>query len=455
MFFMNRKHKVEKKCALIDDHGNFLSYKQLCERVDLFAQKISSDDVVLLEMSNTIEAVIIYLACLYKRAPVIIVSKGITEKEVEKYQKRFKITWCFLCSGCMHINSITKKSNSSVALLLPTSGTTQISKLVKISRDNLLDNTKNIVKSLKISDNDVAITSLPLSYTYGLSVLNTHLYAHATVLLTEKSVIQKSFWKFAKEHRATSFAGVPYTYELLTKYGYLLGDFCKTITNFTQAGGCLSYVIKSQWIDFCDKNKKSFTVMYGQTEATARMTVMPWKDLLEAYLSLEKENKSEDEYKSSLVNSVGKPIAGGKIKVDKQGQIIYYGKNVSMGYCKSYDDLTREDENKGILHTGDYGHIDERGYVYIEGRKSDFVKICGKRICLESVKQVIQNRYEIEVLVKCDNNRIVIISESGVNREAIDCMKKELFRYLSIPPNSVLYKSVDKFIRTESGKIKK
>ena len=127
-------------------------------------------------------------------------------------------------------------------------------------------------------------------------MLNTLLLRHGTVLLTGKSVVQKSFFEFANVNGATSFAGVPYTYELLEKSGHLQKD--NSIQKYTQAGGRLSLNLRDKFAKYCKENDKTFTIMYGQTEATARMTVLPWQEI---------ERKR---------GSAGKVICGGKLWID-------------------------------------------------------------------------------------------------------------------------------------------
>ena len=326
-----------------------------------------------------------------------------------------------------------------MAILLPTSGTTNVSKLVRISKTNLHNNTLNICEALKIKGSDVAITSLPLSYTYGLSVLNTHLYMRATILLTDKSILQRSFWDFSEKYKATSFAGVPYTYELLEKRGYL--EKSSSIMCYTQSGGKLSAMLQEKFTRYCAENGKKFICMYGQTEATARISYLPMQ------FGLQK------------IGSVGIAIPEGEIEIYKQqeidgvGEIIYYGENVSMGYCNCVGDLTLGNTNNNVLHTGDIGYLDEDGFLYITGRKSDYVKLYGKRFCLMDISEMILEMYDIYVFCEFEQEQIVITYER-VAEKLINEVKNGLPKQLHLSADDFIYNMVEQFDRTPNGKIR-
>ena len=237
--------------------------------------------------------------------------------------------------------NINYKINKNLALMLSTSGSTGSVKFVRLSYKNIIDNTKNIVKYLNIKKNHRTITTMPPYYTYGLSIINTHLYAGASIFVTSSRVIEKSFWRYFNEKKITSFGGVPYFYEIIKKLNFNKMCF-PNLKYFTQAGGPLNKDLTKYFLNYAQKTKTNFVIMYGQVEATSRMTYLPYK------ISKRK------------IGSIGIPIPGGKIflqnaksKNANKGEIVYYGKNVSMGYSENYKDLKRDDENKGILKTGD------------------------------------------------------------------------------------------------------
>ena len=239
----------------------------------------------------------------------------------------------------------------NLALLLTTSGSTGSPKLVRQSYDNIQSNAQSIAQYLELNETERPITTLPMNYTYGLSIINSHLFVGATILLTEYTLMEREFWDFFKQEKATSFGGVPYTYEILKKLRFFKMDL-PYLRTMTQAGGKLSPELHREFAKYAQENGKHFVVMYGQTEATARMGYLPWKKAIEKY------------------GSMGIAIPGGKlwlkdiqgnkiIQPDIIGELVYEGKNVTLGYAICKEDLKKEDERYGLLETGDMAKMDE------------------------------------------------------------------------------------------------
>ncbi len=448
--------------SLVTDCGERITYTSLHSIVRDVGDYLHGERLALLVMKNDLGSVVFYLACLQMHVVPIILEGSISGSQLQLYIEQYEPEYIFIPGESettfsvvreRHYEILTevfghvllervyrmeRKIHADLAILMPTSGTVYISKLVRISNTNLYDNAKNICEGLAIDKEDVAITSLPLSYCYGLSVLNTHLLKHATILLTDKSVLQKGFWDFANSCKATSLAGVPYTYELLNQRQHMSRD--SSIKVYTQAGGRLSTKIKKEFIDHCAKLGKKFYVMYGMTEATARISILPV------------------EYARSNIESVGFPIKGGQITIekekdsDKEGEIVYAGKNVCMGYCVDQEDLSLGDINHGILHTGDYGYLDKDGLLHITGRKGDFIKLYGRRLCLNSISRLVEKLCGTEVICKYVNGKICIIYERGSHKDMQTIMEK-LHIHLHIKREDLMYRMIDRFPRTYNGKI--
>lgn len=284
---------------------------------------------------------------------------------------------------CLHTDIV--KMNDDLDLLLTTSGSTGDPKLVRLSRNNLRSNAESIAKYLEITQEERPVTSLPMYYSFGLSVINSHLMKGATILLTDKSVMQKEFWTFVKEQKASSFSGVPYTYEMLKRLRVFRMDlpYLKTMT---QAGGKLNPDLVREYVEHAKQAGRKFIVMYGQTEATARMSYLPFEFAEEKYAS------------------IGMAIPGGEFKLvdsddaeilapNVDGELVYCGANVSLGYAVCLEDLTKGDVNHGILHTGDIARRDEDGFYYIVGRKKRFLKIFGNRVNLDETERMIKDAF--------------------------------------------------------------
>lgn len=458
----------EKKTtpAIIADTGESLTYQKLKEEIRHMAAGMRKGVVAVIWMDQEMAAVLYYLACLYGGVIPLLLHIQMPSRTVKEYVTAYQAeylvvpqkygdldwfskedvrcreigenrTYCILERRGSGVHKIMP--HPELGILLTTSGTSGIAKTVRISRRNLFSNAENICKYLGIHEKDRGVTSLPLSYTYGLSVLNTHLYRRATVLLTKRSVLQKEFWDFVQEERGTSLAGVPYTYELLKRRGFLNQDY-PSLRVLTQSGGKLSLKLQKQFGEYADAHHIRMFLMYGQTEATARISYLPPEQI---------RNKQ---------GSVGIPIPGGKLYVRQrpeleagEGEIIYSGKNVSFGYAECREDLQRGDENKGVLNTGDIGYLDSDGYLYLTGRISRFAKICGKRINLQGLQDQIQQHWNINVSCREENERLFVTFEEK-GKEMAEEVRRWLLSELRLGREQIGVENVRELPKSYAGK---
>ena len=273
--------------------------------------------------------------------------------------------------------------HKGLGMLFTTSGSTGSPKLVRLSLENLRENGQSINEYLSIGPAERPITTLPMHYSYGFSIINSHLLAGATLLLTTKTLVEKDFWDFFRTEKATSFGGVPYTFEMLKRLRFSRMEF-PALKTISQAGGKLSVDLSREFAEYAAKRDIRFFVMYGQTEASPRMSYLP------------------PEYALSKCGSMGDAIPGGEFylvdengtiidKNCKEGELVYRGKNVTMGYAICREDLAKGDERGGVLFTGDMALRDEDGFYYITGRKKRFIKLFGNRVNLDEAEQLIKN----------------------------------------------------------------
>lgn len=343
-----------------------------------------------------------------------------------------------------------------LALLLTTSGSTGSPKFVRQSYANIFANAKSIVEYLKLDETERPITTLPMNYTYGLSIINSHLLVGATILITDKSLMQKEFWSFFKENQATSFGGVPYTYEMLYKLRFMRMDL-PSLRTMTQAGGKITTELHAKFAEYAQETGKKFVVMYGQCEATARMGYLP------ADMAVEK------------CGSMGIAIPGGKftlmdangnevVEPHVTGELVYEGANVTMGYAECGDDLIKGDERDGRLATGDMAQMDEDGYYFIVGRKKRFLKIYGNRVNLDELDRLIKGEFDgIECATTgVDDHLYIFVTEESRAPEIKDFVVEKTklnptaFKTVvieEIPKNDagkVLYQFLNHFISNET-----
>jgi acyl-coenzyme A synthetase/AMP-(fatty) acid ligase len=335
----------------------------------------------------------------------------------------------------------TVKLYDDLALLLTTSGSTGSPKLVRLSYSNILSNAQAIAEYLNINSGERPITSLPMFYTYGLSVINSHLIKGATILLTEKPVIQKEFWNFAKTQNATSIAGVPYTYEMLKRLHIFKMDIPELKT-MTQAGGKLNAEVAKWYIEQAKDTGRKFIVMYGQTEATARMSYLPFDKTLDKYGSI---GIAIPGGKFSLCDENGKEI----IEADRDGELVYSGPNVSLGYAECKEDLAKGDENHGVLYTGDIARRDTDGFYYITGRIKRFVKIFGNRVNLDAIEQMVKTVTTFCACVGIDDMISVFVTENNLETS----IKTLLSTKTGFPNTVFAVRYINEIPQNTSGKI--
>jgi len=324
--------------------------------------------------------------------------------------------------------------------LLTTSGSTGSPKLVRLSLENIESNATSIAEYLSISSDDRPVTVLPMNYSFGLSIINSHLIKGATMLLTGRSLMEKEFWTFLKKEKATTMSGVPYTYEILKRLRFFRMDL-PSLTTMTQAGGKLHIELNREFTEYCHANNKRFFVMYGQTEATARMSYL------------------QHEYGLTKLGSIGFAIPGGEFElIDENGvvvhesntvgELVYRGKNVSLGYAECGEDLCKGDENFGILKTGDLAKRDSDNFYFIVGRKKRFIKIFGNRVNLDETERLLKNFIIDCACTGSDDKMVIYITET--NRE-MD-VKQYLSSKTGINHSAFIVRQIDAIPKNSSGK---
>ena len=451
----------EENIALIQGDKLVITYSNLFQQIEDFSRLFNSKHLIFIIGENDVASVIAYLSSIeFGVVPLLLGSKtnqGQIDNLINIYKpkyifqkinlnlhseyylsSKFRGYSFFTSNACDEI-----KLHPDLALLLTTSGSTGSPKLVRLTKKNLISNAKSISKYLDIKSNDRAISSLPFNYSYGLSVINTHLNSGASIVLTNSSMMERDFWHLINKHSVTSLAGVPYNYEMILRLGI---DRLKipSIKKMTQAGGKLSFD-KIDRINATLKQKNiSFYTMYGQTEATARISYLAPDDI------------------DKKPGSIGKAIPAGKMwlqgkkgkvieETDSIGELVYSGDNVSMGYALSLSDLMLGDENKGILRTGDLARCDSDGYFFIEGSINRFIKIYGNRISLSSLEGIIFDK-GFENIVIGGNNKILICVIKN-KKLSVDKLISEVSKEININHRSIQIKIVSYFPRLANGKI--
>lgn len=328
----------------------------------------------------------------------------------------------------------SKNINNNIKLLISTSGSTGSPKFVKLSETNIIENARSICDYLPINTKDVTPLNLPIYYSYGLSVLTSNSLEGGKIVCTNEDVLKKEFWLNFEKYGYTSIAGVPFVYEMLDRIGFTKKNY-PTLRYLTQAGGKLQDILVKKYAEYSKENKIDFFVMYGQTEATARMSYLP-------------PDKTLDK-----LGSIGKPIKNGIFSIDSQtNELCYEGPNVFGGYVTHPDELTTY-ENNLLLHTGDLAKIDNDGYYYIIGRAKRFVKIFGSRINLDEVESILSKKFEINAKCIGLNDKSILIFILNNERYNVEQITQFLSIEIKIHITAIKLKEVNDFPLTANGKI--
>jgi long-chain acyl-CoA synthetase len=448
--------------ALYTEDGSVVSYGQLQAQVSLMARRFTERTLVFLLCTNDMPSLVAYLACLEAGAVPLLLDAEISSDSLKRlcsvYQPQFVYCSQLKTARLNQLAAIKATDDpalasyeapahptlhASLALLLATSGSTGSPKLVRLSMRNLVSNAQSIVKYLHIDARDRAVTSLPFHYSYGLSVVHSHLQAGASLVLTQRGFFDPVFWRLMKNCQVSSLAGVPYNYEMLMKLRFERMDLPELRT-LTQAGGKMPVELTRRVAEICQARGIRFYAMYGQTEASPRMAYLP------------------PEHLPRKAGSIGRAIPGGHLWLQDEhaavitqpgqtGELVYSGPNVALGYAQQLKDLALGDEWHGVLRTGDLARQDEDGFFYIEGRESRFIKLYGVRLSLDAVEAWFADRGYSAVALGRDDALCVTLE--GADTHSTAAIGADLCAAMKIHPSALSLTMRPQLPRLGSGKV--
>lgn len=455
--------RYDDRMAIIDDKGVQVTYHDMAAMQQRIADVVIGRTLVVSLCRNSVGSVAGYVAFLNLRIVPIMLNANLECSFMENLFLTYLPTYIWLPSDMVSeelfsgmkvvhseydyslLRTAYKKEYplySELGLLLTTSGSTGSPKFVRQSYKNILSNAQSIVSYLKLDETERPVTTLPMNYTYGLSIINSHFLVGAVILVTEKSLMQKEFWKFFKEQNATSFGGVPYTYEILNRLRFTKMDL-PSLRTLTQAGGKLTIDLHAEFAEYAADNEKQFVVMYGQCEATARMGYLPAEMAVKKCGSM---GIAIPGGKFTLIDAEGLPIK----ETNTTGELVYEGPNVTLGYAECGEDLMLGDERKGVLHTGDMAQFDEDGYYYIVGRKKRFLKIYGNRLNMDEMDRLIKGAFDgIDCATAgVDDHLYVFITEKGLEKGIKDFIVEKT----KLNPAAFKIVVIDEIPKNDAGK---
>ena len=450
---------VPASLAAVDDLGQQISYGSLAEQGLRLAQLVEPRSLVFCLCENNVGGLLGYTGMYDNNSIPLLLDASLNRALLqhlidvykpshlwvpETYSQEFRID--ILHKAYNYVLGKTENSScavhDSLSLLLTTSGSTGSPKLVRHRYGNLEANARNVAIAFGWTSKERPICSLPMQYTMGLNVINTHLYVGATLLLTSESLTSPRFWDFIQKQRGSNFTGVPYSYDVLFKLKFTRMSL-PHLTTLAVGGGKMSEKNFNELATYAAQNGKRLFSSFGTTETSARMACL------------------QPEYALSKCCSIGKAIPEGELflrddaaqvinDAEAVGELCYRGPNVTMGYAECREDLLLGDEFSGEYATGDLARRDADGFYFITGRMTRFVKIFGLRISLDQCEHIIHTTFNSECACTGTDNKVTIYLTGDSLPGDI---KKFIAKFLQLPPASFEVYSVSEIPKNESGKI--
>ena len=459
MILQLNKHPQEA-IAAIDAMENILTYGELVDFSNEIGTLIPYRSLLFLLTENNVGGVAWSIGCLNSGNVSLILNAHIEEGLYKNLFEIYRPSYlCVPVATAISLTSyevVTERYGyvllrtgleacpmyADLSHLLPTSGSTGSPKLVRHKYENIEAAALNISTFFQLTKEDRPLLALPLYYTMGLSVVFSHLYVGATILITNQNMTDRAFWNFIKEQGATSFTGVPYSFEILNVMRFFRMDL-PDLRLLTQGGGKMPRQLNLKFAEYCRDNGKQWIATYGQSEGTARMAYLPAEWAVEKVGSI---GLAVPNAELSLIDSEGNLIEG----ANTEGEMCYRGKNVTLGYARKREDLLLGDERNGFMRTGDLAYRDEDGCYYIVGRIGRFLKLFGMRIGLDECEQIIKGKFPIECACVGTDERMVIYLTNGQYAQQV---KELLVEKTKLVASVFDVRIIDEIPRNEAGKI--
>ena len=348
---------LDREGVAVIDEGREVTYRELAVLAARVAADLAPQTVKVVRNGQDLATVALFVGCVNRGVVPLMVPETMDTELLAKLRATYE----------------GKPTAPELALLLTTSGSTGSPKLVRISRANLMADNRLSEKLLELDASTRMTMILPICYAWGLSVACSVLETGGTLVMTRKTVMDAELADIMRIARATHLAGVPYMYEVLDRFKFFANNF-PSLRGLLVSGGALAPALRRKYAAFAKDRGIAFCEGYGQTETTGVMTTIR-TDLM-----------------PERIGSIGKSAEGGRFRLE-EGELVYEGEIVAMGYAVCADDLLKGNEWKGVRHTGDLAKIDVEGYVTLTGRASRFLKMFGNRVSLEEVENLVKDNF--------------------------------------------------------------
>ncbi len=400
--------------------------------------------LVMLRCRTDIESVAALLALLADGHVPLLVEADLAPALTAQLAETYRVDAIVDAAGVSVTGAAPAELHPALALLLTTSGSTGSPKLVRLGTAGLAANAAAIAASLDLHGDERPLLHLPISYSYGLSVITSHLHAGAALVPTTAGIMEPAWWATLADHGATSISGVPFHYATLRRFGEARLDL-PALRTLTQAGGKLDPRIAAWFADFASRTGRRFVIMYGQTEAGPRIATLP------------------PQLAAAATDAIGRPIPGVDIRLVAEdgtdvppgaaGEMLVRSPGVMLGYAFGADDLAAGDTQRGELATGDVAVLGEDGLYRIVGRRSRLLKIFGLRINLDEIEARLA-AIGHPALAFGEDDRLQLLLETPASDVAE--VRARLTELFSLPPRGIDIRKLRVAVeRSPAGKISK
>ena len=459
LMFLNVDRHNQNKVAIKDDSGYTLTYADITRTIEEFNELNLSRSIIFCLCENCAGALVGYLAFENNKQVPLLLSAGMDEELRCNLDAVYTPTYYWLPDRMvaelggekvyaaygytlMKTTNEPYPINEKLSLLLTTSGSTGSPKLVRHKYGNLESNAKNVAKVFSWTVDEVGICDLPMNYTMGLNVINSHLVVGASVLMVKSNLMDPDFWEFIAANGGTSFCGVPFSYEVMRRVGFDKMNLPKLYT-LAEGGGKLTDKMFKWMAMFAKNSGKRFCATFGTSETSARMA------FLDPEMALEK------------TGSIGKAIPDGELFLLDEvvnedstvtGELGYRGPNVTMGYALCKEDLMKDDVFCGEYHTGDIAMRDEDGYYFIIGRKGRFLKLFGLRVSLDEMERILKTQYpNVDFVCTGDDKRMnIFMTDKNFENQIIPFISKKT----KLHNSAFRVYVIDEIPRNDYGKVR-
>jgi acyl-CoA synthetase (AMP-forming)/AMP-acid ligase II len=452
--------------ALVDDESDaWVTHAELIEKATRWGAAIGDiarRPLVFLLAENSVEAVAVWLGACRVGAAVALVNPLLRGDDLDALLRAYQPDCVAAPGSAPDFEGFLPRRVAGTAAarcwirgapaggaidpelgaLLFTSGTTGSPKAVRLSQGGLGHNTAGIIESLRLGADETALGHLRLHYSFGMSIVNSHLAVGGSIVLTNQSLAHPALWRRATRFEVTTLPGVPAQYELLHRIRFDAGRFCPSLRVMTQAGGKARSDVLDHFRDMMKARGGRFYVMYGQTEAGPRMAC---QELTGAGGDTAAAGWALPDGEFQILDESGRPRPPGE-----PGLVRYRGPGVMLGYAQCRADLSRGDENRGVLDTGDFGQLGPDGKLFIVGRSKRFAKVGGIRCNLDEIERAAARIASPAAVLPDDDSIIVFWPEDALENPREATIR--LARSLGFPATAVRCRVVRTIPHLESGK---